>query len=77
MESLRNRRNEKDCLKRIWKSSHMSQKIFDNDLVAIRKSKVTVELNKQVMLGCVYWIWVKYLCRNSVRITLKISMVSN
>ena len=34
----------------------MSQKIFNNDLVAIRKSKVTVKLNKQIMLGCVYWI---------------------
>ena len=29
----------------------MSQKIFDNNLVAIRKSKVTLMLNKT----CIHW----------------------
>ena len=52
VENLRNRidvklvNNEGDYLK--WRSnpSYMSQKIFNNDLVAIRKSKVTLALNK-------------------------------
>ena len=34
----------------------MSQKIFDNDLVAICKSKVALSLKDQHMLGCVYYI---------------------
>ena len=44
MEKLRDRinvelvRNEKDYLKWTSKPRYMSQKIFDNDLVAIRKS---------------------------------------
>ena len=52
MENLRNRidvcfaSNEKDCLKWTSKSSCMPQKINDNDLVAIRKSKVPLTLNK-------------------------------
>ena len=46
-ENLRNRielkliNNKKDGLKWTSKPSYMSQKIFDNDLVAIRKSKIT------------------------------------
>ena len=46
MENLRNRidvklaNNEKDYLKCTSKPSHMSHEIFDNNLVAIRKSKV-------------------------------------
>ena len=31
-------------------------KIFDNDLVAIRKIKVTLTLKKKYMLECVFWI---------------------
>ena len=52
LENLRNRtdvrlvRNKKGYLKWASKSRYMSQKIFDNDLVAIRKSKVTLTLNK-------------------------------
>ena len=38
--------NEKDYLKWTSKSSYMSQKVFDNDLVAIGKSKVTFTINK-------------------------------
>ena len=33
------------------KPSYMSHKIFDNDLVAIRKNKVTLTLNKPVYIG--------------------------
>ena len=53
-KSLRNRTdarlvsNKKNYLK--WtKPNYMSQGIFDNDLVAICKSKVTLTLNKQVL----------------------------
>ena len=52
MENLRNRiyvrlvSNETEYLKWASKPSYMSQKIFDNDLVAIGKSKVTLTLNK-------------------------------
>ena len=38
--------NEKDYLKWTSKPSFMSQKSFDTDLVTIRKSKVTLTLNK-------------------------------
>ena len=38
--------NEKDFLKWTSKPSSMSQKIFQNDLVAVRKSKITLTLNK-------------------------------
>ena len=52
MEKLRKKidlkleRKEKDYLKWTSTPSYMSQKIFDNDLVAIHKSKVTLTLNK-------------------------------
>ena len=52
VENLRNKiqvklvNNEKYYLKRTSKPSYMSQKIFDNDLVMIHKSKVTLTLNK-------------------------------
>ena len=52
MEKLRNRidvrlvSNKKDYLKWIAKPSYIPYKIFDNDLVAIRKSQVTLTLNK-------------------------------
>ena len=48
MEKLRKRidvklvNNKKDYLKWTYKSSYMSHKIFANDLVAIRKNKVTI-----------------------------------
>ena len=57
MESFRNRidvklvSNKKDYLKWISKPSYMSHKIFDNDLVAIRKNKVTLTLNKLAYVG--------------------------
>ena len=57
MEKLRNRiyvklvSNKKDHLKWTSKPSYMSHKIFDNDLVVIRKSKVTLTLNKLAYIG--------------------------
>ena len=38
--------NEKDYLKCILKPSHTSQKIFFSRIVAIRKSKLALKLNK-------------------------------
>ena len=52
IENLRNRinvklgSNEKDYLKCKSKPSSMSHKIFDNNLLAIRKSKLALKLNK-------------------------------
>ena len=49
MENLRNKidvrfvSNRKDCLKWISKPSYVSQNLFDNDLVVIRKSRVTLK----------------------------------
>ena len=56
MESLRNRinvklvNNKKDYLKCIAKPSFISRKIFDNNLVPIRKSKITLKLNKKAFI---------------------------
>ena len=47
MENLRNR----TAVKWTSKPSYMSQKIFDNDLVAIRKNKVTLTFNKPAYIG--------------------------
>ena len=57
MENLRNRIDvklfsyKKDHL--IWASklSYMSHKIFDNDLIVIRKNEVTLTLNKPAYIG--------------------------
>ena len=43
--------NKNDYLKWIQWPSCISQKIFDNDLVAILKSKVTLMLNKPSYVG--------------------------
>ena len=57
MENLINRidaklvSNKKDCLRWTSKPSYMPHKIFDNDLVAIRKNKVTLTLNKPAYNG--------------------------
>ena len=57
MENLRNRidaqlvSNKKDYLKWTSKPSYMSHKLFDNDLVATRESKVTLTLNKPAYIG--------------------------
>ena len=57
MENLRNTisvklvNNEKDYLKCTSKPSYMSHKIFDNNLVTIRKSKLALKLNKPAYIG--------------------------
>ena len=57
MGNLRNRinvklvNNVKYYLKWTSKPNYMSQKISDNDLVAIRKSKITLALNKPAYVG--------------------------
>ena len=57
MENLRNRidvklvSNKKDYLKWKPKPSNMSHKIFHNDLVTIRKNKVTLMLDKPAYIG--------------------------
>ena len=57
MENLRNRidvklvKNEKDFLKCTSKPNYMSHKIFDNNLVAIRKSKVSLKFDKPAYIG--------------------------
>ena len=57
MDNLRNRidvklvNNEKDYLKCTSKPSYMSHKIFDNNLVAIRKSKLALKLTKPAHIG--------------------------
>ena len=57
MENLRNRinvklvSNNKDYLKWASKPSYMSHKMFDDDLVTIRKSKVTTKLNTPAYTG--------------------------
>ena len=57
METVRNKidvklaSNKKDHLRWTSKPSYMSHKIFDNDLVAISKNKVTFMLNKPVYIG--------------------------
>ena len=63
MENLKNRidfrlvNNKKDYLKYTSKPSYMSHKIFDNNLVAIRKIKVgmcILEMGKVLMYGFHY-----------------------
>ena len=57
MEKLKNKidvklvSNKKDYLKWTSKASHKLDKIFDNYLVTIHKSKVTLTLNKPVCFG--------------------------
>ena len=50
----------KDYLKQTSKPICMSQKIFDNDLVAICKSRVTLKLNKPPYVGMGLLNLVKY-----------------
>ena len=57
IENFRNRinvrlvSNKKDCFKWTSKLSYMSQKIFGNDLVGIRTSRVTLTHNKPACGG--------------------------
>ena len=43
--------NKKDYLEWTSKPGYMKHKIFENDLVAIRKNKVTLTLNKPEYIG--------------------------
>ena len=43
--------NKKDYLKWTSKRSYMSHQIFDNDLIVIRKNKVTLMPNKPAYIG--------------------------
>ena len=84
MEHVRNRidvklvSNRKGYLK--WKSkpSYMSHKIFGNDLVAIRKNKVTLTLNKPANIGMCMLEWSKgrHYNTNSIMFSYKINMVT-
>ena len=57
MENLRERidirvvKNRKDYLKWTSKPSYMSHKIFDNNLITIHKSKVTLMFNRPAFIG--------------------------
>ena len=57
MENLRKRsnarlvNNEKDCLKCTSNPTYMLHIIFDNNLVAVRKRKVSLKLNKPAHIG--------------------------
>ena len=83
MENLRNRidvklvNNKGDYLKCISKPSYMSHKIFHNNLVAIRKSKLALKLNKPAYIGMCILELNKVLPSNSIMITLKINMTIN
>ena len=50
-KTLEKLKTKKDYLKWTSKPSYMSHKIFDNDLVAIRKNIVTLTLNKPAYIG--------------------------
>ena len=60
MENVRSRinvklvNNEKVYLKCISKPSYMSHKVFDNNLVAVRKNEVPLKLNKPAKHWNVY-----------------------
>ena len=67
MENLRNRidvkleNNEKNYLKCTSTPSYMSNKIFDNNFGAIRKSKLALKLALKLhTLECVFWNGVMY-----------------
>ena len=57
MENLRKRinvrllNNEKDFLKYTSKPTHITQKIFDTNYVAIHETKLVLTLNKPIYVG--------------------------
>ena len=61
-----------DGLKWTSKQSYMSQKLFDNDLVAIYKSKVPLTVNKSVYVAMI----ILDLSTSYIMITLKIIIVT-
>ena len=85
MENLRNKvsvqlvNNKKDYLRCTSKPSYMSHKIFDNNLVAIRKSKLPLKLNKPVynILELSKVLMNFNINTNLIMITLKGNMTTN
>ena len=83
MKNLRNRinlrpvNNEKYYLKWASKPSYMSHKLFDNNLVVIRKTKVTLKLNKPAYTGMCILELSKVLIYDSITITTKRNMTKN
>ena len=82
MGNLKNRidvklvNNEKHYLKRTSKPICMSHKIFENNLVVIRKSKLALKLGKPVSIGmCI--LDLSKVCTNSIMIISKIDMTTN
>ena len=77
MENLRNRinakllNNEKHYSKCTSKPSYMLHKIFGNNLVAIRKNKLALKLNKPTYIRMCILELSKVLSTNSIMITLK------
>ena len=75
MEKLRNRIDlrlvsyKKEYLTWTSKPNYTSQRIFDNDLVAIRNSKVILKFNRPAYVRICISI-----CTNSIMIILKINM---
>ena len=61
-----------DGLKWTSKQSYMSQKLFDNDLVAIYKSKVPSTVNKSAYVAMI----ILDLSTSYIMITLKINIVT-
>ena len=71
--------NKKDYLKCASKSSYMPHKIFDNNLVAIRKSKITLALSKpayivmcildlsKILMNELHYDYIKNECDNKSR----------
>ena len=68
--------NKKEYLKCISKPRWMSHKIFDNNLVPMRKSKVALKRSKPPYTGvCI--LELSKICKNSIMVTLKINMTTN
>ena len=82
MENLRNIidiklvNTENNNLKCISKPSYMSHKKFDNNLVAIRKSKLPLKLNKPAYIGMSVLELSKVLMYEFRYDTLKVNMVT-
>ena len=68
--------NKKGYLKCTSKPSYISQKIFGDNLVLIRKSKVTLTLNKPAYVGMYIFKLSKVLMYEFHLITLKIDMAT-
>ena len=83
MENLRNRidvklvKNKKEYLERTSKPGYISHKIFDNNLVAIHKNKVTLTLNKPAYIRMCILEFVKVIMYKFHYDYIKINMVKN